>query len=171
MARWKLVCAHYINTVAGTEWEYHETDRTTGRQMRSRYKVPRLLDPNDPGDWTWKEGNKDNQIGEIIVCHEGKGERTDIAFLGDPTPDMIPMDDEAKAISATFTERWRYKPDTDAGNFSQSMIDRFQADMAEIKARPAEIPGMADLVSAIGKMAETNQTILQALAAQPKRLL
>ena len=154
MARWKLACTHYLN-VPGEEWEYQETDRNTGRPIRRKFAVPRLLDVNDPSCWTNSWGNKDNADGEIIVCHEGKGESRDIVFFGDPTPDMIPVDDEAKEISAKFEPRWKVKPESLAGDFSQSLVDRFQIEMAEIKSKPAEVPGLADLVGAINKLVET----------------
>jgi len=154
MARWKLMCSHYLN-VPGEEWEYQETDRNTGRPIRRKFPVPRLLDIGDPSCWTNSWGNKDNADGEVIVCHEGKGESRDIVFYGDPTPDMVPVDDEAKEISASFEARWKVKPEGMAGDFSQSLVDRFQIEMAEIKSKPAEVPGLADLVGAIKQLVET----------------
>jgi len=139
------------------EWEYTEQDRTTGRPKRVKFAVPRLLDPRDPGSWTNRWGNKDNEDGEIIVCHEGKGEATDIVFLGDPTPDMVPMDDEARTISASFEARWQSKPENSAGDIFQSLVDRFNIDIAEAQSRPVEVPGMAELTSAIGELVKVNQ--------------
>lgn len=166
MARWKLMTAHYLNTVLPNEWEYNETSRTTGRPVRHKFAVPRLLDPADPGDWTSKWGNRDNSEGEIIVCLPGKGETNDIEFLGDPTPDMVPLDDEAREVSASFEDRWRYKPDTDTpGNYSQSIVDQFRADIADVQSKPTEIPGMADLIAAI--TAQTAQIANLTSAAAP----
>lgn len=156
MARWKLMTAHYLN-VPAEEWEYTENDRTTGRPKRLKFNVPRLLDPNDPSAWTNRWGNKDNEAGEIIVCHEGAGEERDVVFLGDPTPDMVPIDDEAKEISAAFEFRWNSRPEDDAGQYSQSLIDRFQVQMAEVSAKPVEVPGLADLVGAIKDLVKTNE--------------
>lgn len=150
MARWKLMTPHYLNTVSPNEWEYQETDRTTGRPIRRKFLVPRLLNPLDPGDFTNTWGNRDNQEGEVIVCLPGQGEGRDVEFLGDPTPDMVPVDDEARAISASFENQWRYKPDTDTpGNYSQSIVDQFRAEMSDLQTKPAEIPGMSDLIAAI----------------------
>lgn len=154
MARWKLMTAHYIN-VAGTEWEYQETSRG-GESIRKRFPVPRLLDPIDPKCWTSRWGTKDDAEGEVIVCHAGKGDPKDTVFTGDPTPDMMPLDDEAKEISGRFTERWKYKPDIDTQSFSQSMINKFEAQMADIQSKPqkVEVDGLADLVTAIGALVE-----------------
>lgn len=154
MARWKLMTPHYLNT-PGEEWEYTENDRTTGRPKRVKFPVPRLLDTKDPSCWTNRWGNKDNEDGEIIVCHEGKGEPTDMVFTGDPTPDMVPVDDEARAISATFEHLWQAKPENMAGDYSQSLVDRFQLQMAEASAKPIEVPGLADLVTAINGLVQT----------------
>lgn len=159
MARWKLMTAHYL-AVPNEEWEYTENDRTTGRPKRVKFPVPRLLDINDPVCWTNRWGNKDNEEGEIIVCWEGKGEKNDITFIGDPTPDMVPVDDEAKEISAKFEARWQNKPES-YGDYSQSLIDRFQVEMADIKAKPVEIPGLAELTKAIGDLVSQNQEALR----------
>jgi len=103
MARWRLITGHYLNVLLDgkpAEWEYKETDRTTGKQGRKVFPVPMLMDPNDPADH--------NYPGEIIVCHEGKGERRDIVFFGDPTPDMEPYDEEGEAISTALAAQWQH---------------------------------------------------------------
>ena len=151
MARWKLACPHYLNC-PGTEWEYNETKN--GKVVRKRFAVGRYLNTSDPGDWTSKWGVKDDEDGEIIVCYSGKGEASDIIFVGDPTPDMIPMDDEARAISKTFESRWSYRPETAEVDFSQSLINRFESAMADSQAKAAEIPGMSDLVGALTSLTQ-----------------
>lgn len=153
MARWKLMTAHYLNT-PGEEWEYQETDRQTGRPKRVKFPVPRLLDPKDPTCWTHRCGNRDNEDGEIVVCHEGRGETKDVIFIGDPTPDMVPLDDEAKEISAKFEARWAFKPEDMAGGYSQSLVDKFQVEMAEVENKPIEVAGLTELVASIGKLIE-----------------
>lgn len=90
MARWKLNGKHYLS-VPGTEWEHKEVDLQSGKQVRKIYTVPAFLDPENPGDC--------NYPGEIIVCHDGKGQGRDIVFLGDPTTEMLPLDEEAQEIS------------------------------------------------------------------------
>jgi hypothetical protein len=163
MARWKLMTAHYL-AVPGTEWEYTENSRTTGRPIRNKFQVPRFLDPRDPQDWTTTWGNRDNAEGEVIVCYAGKGQSSDIIFTGEPTPDMVPLDDEAKAISASFEDKWKWKPDSAPTDYSQSLVDRFQLEMAEVERKPAQVEGLGELVNAISAMATTNQEILKRLA-------
>lgn len=159
MARWKLLIAHYLR-VDDEKWEYKELDRNTGREKRMQIDVPRLLDPRDSGCWTNAWGNKDNQEGEVVVCHKGSGEPRDIVFYGDPTPDMVPVDDEAKEISASFAQHWSYKPDTADMSFSQSLVDKFQFEMASAIAKPAEVPGLTALTEMIGKLVVQNQEIV-----------
>lgn len=100
MARWRLINAHYLN-VPGTEWEYKEIDQTTGRQGRKVFTVPLYMDPRDPADH--------NYPGQIIVTNAASKEwPRDIIFLGDPTPDMEPLDEEAEAITAKLREVWEH---------------------------------------------------------------
>lgn len=154
MARWKLLTPHYLNTVSSNEWEYMETDRSTGRPIRKKFTVPRYLHPMDPGDWTRRWGTKGDEEGEVVVCHGTSSDA--IEFIGDPTPDMLPLDDEARAISSGLEHIWQYRPDTDIpGDYSQSLVDAFQTQMAEVVARPVEVPGMTDLVTAIGSLVTT----------------
>ena len=109
MARWKLMQPHYLNILHlsdGTvgEWVKEETNRITGRMVRHTYKVPVLLDTNNPKDFNDSDG--------ISVCHEGKGERNDITFFGNPTPDMEPLDDEAEEITASMRMKWDHPIDS-----------------------------------------------------------
>ena len=164
MARWKLVESHYLNT-KDTQWEYKELDRDTGRERRKQISVPRYLNIEDPSDWTNSWGNRDNKTGEIVVCYEGKGEPKDIVFYGDPTPGMSPVDDEAKAISASFEAQWSYKPDGAEVSHSQSLIDRFEIEKALAESRPQqlEIPGLADLVALMAAQQKAQQELIDGL--------
>ena len=104
--RWRLMTSHYLN-VPGTEWEHNESDRTTGKAVRKLYPVGLLLDPRNPQDC--------NRDGDCVVTHDIEGTRlvrTDFIFLGEPTPDMEPMNDEAEAISASLKDKWAHPIDT-----------------------------------------------------------
>jgi len=171
MARWKLATPHYLHCVDATEWEYQETDRGSGRQIRKKFTVPRYVDPKDPMDWTNRWGPQGNTEGEVIVCLPNKGERHDLAFLGDPTPDMIPVDDEARAISAGFEDRWKFKPDTDMpGNYSQSIVDRFEEAMASAQANqaPVRIEGMDQFMVTMASILQQTSELIKALTAKRK---
>ncbi|MGH7744735.1 MAG: hypothetical protein ACREQ5_07970 [Candidatus Dormibacteria bacterium] len=73
---------------------------------------------------------------------------------------MIPVDEEATIITQSFAERWSYKPDMVGIDYSQSLVDRFQIQMAEVSGRSTKVEGLEELVSALGVMAKTNADIL-----------
>lgn len=158
--RWSLRNAHYLN-VPGTEWEHKEADRTTGKTMRKLYTVPMMLDPRDPADC--------NYPGEIIVCHdEPKGEhRRDIQFIGDPTPDMEPLNEAAEAISNSLRDRWEHPIDTLPANGGMNAEESaFMAKMMEAFAKGAQAQNQtvpkADYDDLKERMAK-----LEALLAKP----
>lgn len=171
MARWKLMAPHYLK-VEDCEWEYQEIDRKTNRQVRRKFQVPMLLDPRDPSYWTNKWGREDDAEGEIIVCFADKGDSRDIVFFGDPTPDMMPIDDEAKAISASFTERWSYKPETDEGSYSQSLVDKFQLEMAtkESVQPPIQIAGMDQMMAQMAASQAMMAEAMKLMASNVRRV-
>lgn len=144
MAKWRLTAAHYLN-VPGIEWEYKETDRTSGRQARKVYPVPLLLDPKDPSCC--------NRDGDCIVVRGDAG-RGEYQFLGDPTPDMEPLDDEARAISETFKGKWINPIDALPANgddYGSALVRAFERQISELvksgAAQPAQ-PVSAGTVSA-----------------------
>lgn len=124
MARWRLITPHYLN-VPGIESEYKETDQQTGRQKRVTYPVPLLLDPASSPDW--------NYPGEIIVCHEGKGQHRDIVFIGDPTLDMEPLDDEAKALSSALEAKRQHPIESLPGQgFGEVLLDKLSRQLDQL---------------------------------------
>lgn len=130
MARWKLNVGHYLN-VPGTEWEYKETDRTSGRQARKVFVVPLHLDPNVEADH-----NYPNE-GMIVVAYDNKKYPRDYVFIGPPTPDMTPLDEEAEAISAKEAKNWRHPIEDEfieGGGYSASILRDFERQIAEIQA-------------------------------------
>jgi hypothetical protein len=154
---------HYLNILRlpdGTEgeWVKEETNRTTGRMARHTYKVPVLLDTNNPQDFNDQDG--------IIVCLEGKGERNDITFVGNPTPDMEPLDDEAEEISASMREKWDHPIDSLPANggmndremkFMEQLVKAMGGGQspanaavpnAEVEALKAQVAKLTELVQA-----------------------
>lgn len=132
MARWRLRTAHYLNVVSRygekIEWEYSETSRDTGRRARKLFPVPLMLDTNNAADFT--------HPGEIIVCMPGKGQRDDVEFLGEPTPDMEALDPEAEAISASLRGKWEHPIDSLAPNGQMSPGEQaFMANMMKAFAQ------------------------------------
>jgi hypothetical protein len=131
MARWKLTDAHYLN-VPGTEWEYKETNRDTGRQARKVYEIPQYLNPKDAADWNYREEEA------IIVSNKfDPAHSRDIIFRGPPTPDMEPLDDEARVITQGFIERGAWKHPIESLNmtYSQSVLSEFEQRLAEVMTK------------------------------------
>jgi hypothetical protein len=161
MARWRLIAPHYLQ-VPGTEWEYKEVDRKTGRPKTQKFAVPLLLDPSQPQDWTHQNGRDE---GEINVCYEGKGDSNDIVFIGEPTPDMMPLDDEAKKISAGFAAKWKHPIESLPGAYSEHLLDDLQQQVADVQAKTSQtqVDGMSELLTAMAAMMKQNQELIGAL--------
>jgi hypothetical protein len=126
MARWRLLEAHYLN-VPGTEWEYREADRETGRQARRVYPVPLYIDPKDPRDIT----DRENQW--VVVSNKfEKAHPRDVIFAGPPTPNMEPIDDEAEQISQGYIDRgdWKHPIESLNMTYSQSILSEFEQKLA-----------------------------------------
>ncbi len=112
-----------------TEGEYKETDRETGRERRKRFEVPFYAERDS------------------IVCQEGRGSPTDTIFRGDPTPDMVPIDDEAKEISASFASKWAHPIESLPGQgFSSSLLTHLERQLEALAAK-APIPAASSGIS------------------------
>src|SRR5262245_7127555 len=178
MARWRLTQGHYLQ-VPGTEWEYKESDRETGRQARKVFEVPLYLDPRDPADWT------DRTEGAIFVTNKfDPAHRRDIVFVGPPTPDMEPVDDEAQAISQKYIDSgaWKHPIDSLNMNYSQSVLSDFERQIAGLlagavqKAGPPQnlsVGGVSQesfdrLQEQVAKLMEQNSRLQEQLTEKPK---
>lgn len=176
MARWRLAAPHYLN-VPGSEWEYKETDRTTGRPKRTLFPVPQLLNPEVPQDWNYVYG-KDSfgqpDTGEIIVSNIGDSNfPKDILFTSDPTPDMVPLDDDAKAISTRISSKYKHPIESLSGTYADEMLKDLGNQMDAVRAKAAEpMQGMTELLTAMSAMMQQNQDMMKALmetkAVEPK---
>lgn len=168
MARWKLTEKHYLK-VPGTRWEFQTVDRNTGRPMRKTFEVPLYLDPEDKDCWN-NRGVGMYEDGFITVAHAGKGEAHDIIFVGNPTPGMLPIDDEAVAISAKFN--WTPTQGLDQESQENSHQNRLllglidQMAEAQTKAMQPKMPaGMEQLITVLTQMMSQQGQLIAALAA------
>jgi hypothetical protein len=130
MARWRLTQPHYL-AVPGTEWEYKETDRETGRQARKVFEVPLHLDPTNAADWNYRD-----QEAIIVTNKFDPAFRKDYLFVGSPTPDMDPLDDEAQQITDEIRNSgaWIHPIDSLNMNYSQSVLSDFERQLAQLLA-------------------------------------
>ena len=165
MARWRLAAPHYL-MVEGNVWEYKEVDRTTGRQKTTKFPVPTLLDPDQPTDWNYVYGR---DSGEIIVADHESDNTKDIVFRGEPTPDMVPLDDEAKAISASLAHKWKHPIESLTGTYADAMMKDLSEEMQAAREQGAKVEGMTELLTAMTAMMKQNQDILLALASSHGR--
>src|SRR5215472_14258375 len=144
MARWRLLEPHYLFTEPGTKWEYVETDRVTGRQVRKQYDVPTYFHHEAETDWndytTLANGAK--AAGQVVVSDGHNPGPRDIIFKGQPTPGMDPLDDEARAITAKFRkEKWNI-PDNikwGAGEYSIALADHFVQQQDKVNMQMAKL--------------------------------
>ncbi len=168
MARWRLIEPHYLVTTDPTKWEYQETDRISGRPKRTTFEVPRYIHHEDPLDWTVRETP---DYGYVVVSDGHNAEPRDIVFKGSPTPGMIPLDDEAKEISARFSDKWNTPTQGLADNepnWAMKMADTFvqsaeKINMKMLEASQQPVPGMDQFMSVMTKMMEQQQTMFMTL--------
>jgi hypothetical protein len=167
MARWRLAAPHYLN-VEGTSWEYKEVDRTSGRQKRTIFPVPLHLDPDNPSDWNIVRGKDDGEI--VVADKESVAFPKDIIFVGNPTPDMVPLDDEAKAISAKMAPKWKHPIESLTGTYADEMMKDLSAEMDEVRSKSGstQVEGMTELLTAMTGMMKQNQEMMALLASRAK---
>ncbi|HSW91829.1 MAG TPA: hypothetical protein VLG09_04240 [Candidatus Saccharimonadales bacterium] len=119
MARFALKDKHYLN-VPGTIWEQKETNQQTGKQHRMDYPVGLYLDPSDPSDWNYP------MTRQIVVTTKRSNQYPgDILFVGPPTFDMEPLDEEAEAMIAELGKKrdpFSELPATVGETFSERML-------------------------------------------------
>lgn len=168
MARWKCLVGHYLyGHMPGdekNEWMREETNRDTGRVARKFMKVPVYIDPKDPSCC--------NRDGDCIVCHEGRGLPSDIVFEGNPTPDMQPIDDEAKALSDKFAGDYTKMENVEGGKANDvlSRLESVLADTMKSAVSTKNVPN--DVLEAMNKrleeLAKQNAELIARLNAQEK---
>jgi hypothetical protein len=174
MARWYLTAAHYLK-VPGTEWEYKETDRMTGKQKRKVFPVPLYLNPADDSDCNFRHGIPgvtDEPM--IVVASVGRGLPGDIEFEGPPTPDMEPLDDEAREISAQWAPQWVHPiedlPGQGGMSYSQSILSDLEAQVASAATKfmgptqAAQSNELAELRATNKLLQDQMNTLLAAMA-------
>lgn len=169
MARWRLTAKHYLR-VPGTEWNYKEHDRMTGRPKNTKFEVPLLLDPEAATDWNYRTPDGEGEI--VVAYHESDAFPRDIIFVGEPTPDMFPLDDEAKALSAAFKVKWSGQMsdgrihDDNMGGHTKFLLDHLTAQVADIQSatQQSATTGMTELLTAMAAMMKQNQEMMAMLA-------
>lgn len=171
MARWRLTEPHYLLTRDPTKWEYQEVDRITGRPKRSQFVVPLYLNPLYEDDTkSFGQPDPDGAIDPVIIVSNGNGAMgKDVIFIGEPTPGMLPLDDEAKEISAKFKAQWD-TPALDRPSLSQLMEEKFLSQMSVMQTAAQAVPqaeGVSELMKSMAGMMAQQTEILARLAERP----
>jgi len=163
MARWKLTDAHYLR-VLGMKWEYQEIDRRTGRPKRTQFEVPLYINPKYEDDLkAFGQGDPDPEFCDIIVSDGNNPQPKDVIFIGDPTPCMTPLDDEAKEISARLEKSWN-APEVEGLSYGQRLELGFINQMAELKDKVQQAPQIAGLEQLMASMTAMMQQQTEILA-------
>lgn len=166
MARWRVTAKHYINAKQygeDTTWVREETNRDTGRAFRRTFTVPLYIDPEDPGCIN-------RNLGFCVVATEGKEMPGDIILLGPPTPDMEPLDDEAKEITKAESVKWKDPinslPISIGDDFGNQLLAMLTAQFNTVANQPTNTSlktASTDEVAELRRMVEA----LQAQLANP----
>lgn len=170
-ARWKLSQKHYL-MVPGGSWEYKETTNT-GRSVKKTLPCPTYLDPDDPADQNYPRD------GLLIVANaEDDTHPRDIIFVGNPTPDMVPLNAEAEEISAKFRDRWG-QPALDIGEegytgaLLSSLTETLQAFNASQKPSgyaPVEDGKFDQIMAMNAQLMEMNKALIAKLEPAGRRI-
>lgn len=173
--RWKLTEAHYLK-VAGTFWEHNQVDRKTGKPIRKQYPVPLFLDPMSLDDMI-THGQMDPNLPSnqpedwMLVVAQGESSFTkDVIFEGEPTPGMLPLNDEARAISEKYSKgRWQptqgIDEDSQRESFSNKIINGLLDQVHTLKESVvAPTAGMAEFMETMTAMMKQQHEIIAMLA-------
>ncbi len=172
MARWKLTEPHYI-FVPGTKWEYSEIDRTTGRPKRTQFDVPLYINPH------WEDDLKafgQPPEGDIIVTNKpNPAFPRDVEFLGGPTLGMVPIDDEAKVLTAQLEKRGLavtqgLEAEDQNNSYVNKMLSGLIDQMTDLKVTaPPVASGMNEVMQSMVAMMAKQTEILEQLAGTKRR--
>ncbi len=145
MARFRLRGKHYSMTVPPMEWEQREISQETGKQGIHRYKVPRLIDPDDPSD-CWQ--------GECVVSTKFDPRfPRDIVIEGGPTPEMDPLDDEAVEMMKGVDRADPFEGYDDR-SYADRLIEGLHKMAAEQQSKPAPSMDVSALQRELAEMRE-----------------
>lgn len=187
MARWLLTAPHYLKCSGDNAgvYEHKETDRFTGKQITKKFPVGVHLNTKDDGDFNYTEKSPDPHTQEvgIIVARPGKGLPRDILFECDVTPDMRPLDDEARKISEETGARLGWKVgqsdffrEGNEHSYADRMLDDLQGQVAEAlsrggntEANSAVLSELKDAVSMLAQIMAQNATLMAKLAEPTAR--
>ena len=137
MARWKLMTPHYLN-VEGETWEYTENDRQTGRQ-RVQFPVPASLISVTRVAGPIAGATRTTKTAKLLSAMQARVSQRTLSSLAirrricfrsmtRPKPSLPPL-------KISGGEAGSY-----GGDYSQSLIDKFQVELAQAQAKSSGSP-------------------------------
>src|SRR5713226_7272223 len=170
MARWKLTAKHYLEALQfgqPSEWQREEINVQTGRAFRKTYPVPMFIDPDDPFCIN-------RTTGFCVIAMEGSAQPGDLECKNfKPTPDMEPLDEEARQLSEVERPHWINPIDglspTMGEDFANQLLAALQQQMNKTQVGStgsnAEVSNLSALVAAQQKQIES---LIHALSGKGK---
>ena len=161
MARWKLTAKHYLHALQygqPSEWQREEINVQSGRAFRKTYPVPMFIDPDDPHCIN-------RHLGYCVIATEGSDQPGDLIVSNfKPTPDMEPLDEEARQLSEAERSHWINPIDglspTMGEDFANQLLAALQQQMNKTQSSGslgsnAEVSNLSALVTAQQKQIES----------------
>ena len=172
MARWKLTAKHYLEALQfgqPSEWQREEINVQSGRAFRKTYPVPMFIDPDDPHCIN-------RHLGYCVIATEGSDQPGDLIVSNfKPTPDMEPLDEEARQLSEIERPHWINPIDglspTMGEDFANQLLAALQQQMNKTQVGSigsnAEVSNLSALVAAQQKQIES---LISALSGSGRRV-
>jgi hypothetical protein len=164
MARWKLTAKHYLQALQfgqPSEWQREEINVQTGRAFRKTYPVPMFIDPDDPFCIN-------RHVGYCVVATEGSDQPGDLIVSNfKPTPDMEPLDDEARQLSEAERPNWINPIDGLSPMMGEDFANQLLAALQQQMNKTSISPGQAGVNSEVSNLS----TLVAAQQRQIDQLL
>ncbi len=163
MARWKLTAKHYLEALQfgqPSEWQREEINVQTGRAFRKTYPVPMFIDPDDPFCIN-------RTTGFCVIATEGSAQPGDLECKNfKPTPDMEPLDEEARQLSEAERPYWINPIDglspTMGEDFANQLLTALQQQMNKSNISLSQ-QGVNSEVSNLSALVAAQQKQIEAL--------
>ncbi len=164
MARWKLTAKHYLHALQygqPSEWQREEINVQSGRAFRKTYPVPMFIDPDDPHCIN-------RHLGYCVIATEGSDQPGDLIVSNfKPTPDMEPLDEEARQLSEVERPHWINPIDglspTMGEDFANQLLAALQQQMNKASGISPSQLGVNSEVSNLSTLVAAQQKQIEAL--------
>src|SRR6266849_5825322 len=166
MPRWKLTAKHYLHALQSgqpSEWQREENNVQSGRAFRKTYPVPMFIDPDDPHCIN-------RHLGYCVIATEGSDQPGDLIVSNfKPTPDMEPLDEEARQLSEVERPHWINPIDglspTMGEDFANQLLAALQQQMNKVGGiSPTQLGVNSELSSLVAAQQKQIDALIHALS-------